>query len=74
MQVSLRCGSQSHSKRIVGPQQPHHGGRYRQQLNEPDANDVETLICDATGCRSERGPAGDRVETEGAPVGLFFFL
>jgi hypothetical protein len=31
MQVSLRCGSQSHSKQIVGPQQPHHGGRYRQQ-------------------------------------------
>jgi hypothetical protein len=37
-------------------------------------NDVETLICDATGCRPERSPAGDRGETEWAPVGLFFFL
>jgi hypothetical protein len=36
--------------------------------------DAETLICDATGCRYERSPAGDRAETERAPVSLFFFL
>jgi hypothetical protein len=32
------------------------------------------LICDATGRRCERGPAGDRAVTVRAPVGLFFFL
>jgi len=47
-------------------------------VGSTDTNRIQLMrkrmICDAPGCRYECIPAGDRAETERAPVSLFFFL